>query len=266
MFLNRKPKPYPHYFRGGNVFAKVTGDKSYFKSFVTADGTHGEATATTEIHTTAEIFTPKNGWREITSKDWDKHLEFVTAPKVSAKIEKAVKFVFECNGRQYWTYENPMDFPAGRFREMEIINIEFEARATIATIRGAFDKILEACNGTDIKLPVIISVAKQQQAAMRLLFDFSLFEKLASVMYFDDGEDLTTYDPGYNEAKIKMWREHGGVDFFLKMPISGLLPFGKISEEDFQSFLREQTVKLKLIQAGLISDVSAISTDAPPNL
>ena len=251
LFSKKQSESYPAYFRHGNTYVKATGPNSYIKSFVSKDGFHGEMVGSTSI-SAIEIFSKVNKWETITETEWIKHLAFVSAPKVSGRTEKPIKFVFECAGRQYFTFDNHMDFPAGRFREMEIVMVEYEARASREYLLKAFNEIVSIIdNPKELKVSRIAAIAKESLGRMNLLFDFGLYEKIASVMYFDEAEDISTYDPGYNEQKIKLWRDNGGVDFFLKMPIRNLLPFGQMSREDFLTFLKEQTAKLKLIQAGL---------------
>ena len=258
--FKKKQESYPAYFRHSNTFVKATGPNSYIKSFVSKDGFHGEMIGKTAI-SSIEIFSKVNKWESISETQWIKHLEFVAAPKVSGKTEKPIKPVFECGGRQYYTFANPMDIPAGRFREMEIVMVEYDARASREYFLKAFNEIVGIIdNPKELKISRIAAIAKESLGRMNLLIDFSIYEKLAAIMYFDESEDLSTFDPEYNQQKIKLWRDNGGIAFFFNMPIANLLPFGPMSETDFQTFLKEQTAKLKLLQAGMPLNVKGSST------
>ncbi len=57
---------------------------------------------------------------------------------------------------------------------------------------------------------------------------------MASVAYFDKNESPYSYDPEYNAEKIKKWKEAADItDFFIVQQLSDILPFPRLSEEDF---------------------------------
>jgi hypothetical protein len=82
--------------------------------------------------------------------------------------------------------------------------------------------------------------------------------KLATVRYFDENEDPTGYDHGYNVKKIKHWTENHDVeDFFFMQPIQNLMPQLKDFQVNLAKYLEGESVQmLKTMEALTMFDTS----------
>jgi hypothetical protein len=104
-----------------------------------------------------------------------------------------------------------------------------------------------AIQGTPGKVDFItlIRTIGQMESRIELGFEAETTYRLASVHYFDDTEDLYTYDKTHNDVKIALWKEAKAVDFFYTRPMSELLGLINSSPEDLQTFIEQQTALLK---------------------
>jgi hypothetical protein len=116
---------------------------------------------------------------------------------------------------------------------------------TLKQFVSEFKKVL---NGGDKK---VISIENQWRLILNLetrtnlAFEPAGVEKLASVIYFDDTEDLSTYDRKHCDDKIKYWKDNNVIDFFLTKPIGELLGLSGISITSLEDYIREATETLK---------------------
>jgi hypothetical protein len=75
------------------------------------------------------------------------------------------------------------------------------------------------------------------ESRLELAFDTSTIRRLAAVAYFDETEDLTTYDDKYGKEKIKLWKDNNVYDFFLTRPIGELYNLKNISVDSLVEHL-----------------------------
>jgi len=91
------------------------------------------------------------------------------------------------------------------------------------------------------KLAVLNSHLKER---FGLATNLTLRMKLATVLYFDETEDITTYNYQYGVAKAKHWAEsHDIPDFFLKLPILNFLPSLQDWEQNLATLMRAEAIK-----------------------
>lgn len=167
-------------------------------------------------------------------------------PDVADSIEEA----FEVGLIKYYRFKSEFRLPTGRYKyhykyfQLNALKIDPERLKTevndaISWINGERKKI-------DItKCAQILEGVKTMAA---LPFDPELARKLASISFFTDEEDLSTYDEEYGNKKIEWWKEHNFNDFFLTMPVQELLNLNGISIisleeslEEMQGILQELT-------------------------
>ena len=72
---------------------------------------------------------------------------------------------------------------------------------------------------------------------LKWFVDVDILYKLASIVFFEKGEDPRTYDFKYNAEKIEFWKQHKSVtDFFLQTPLLELMPFLKELEMNLETY------------------------------
>lgn len=77
----------------------------------------------------------------------------------------------------------------------------------------------------------------QMKTLTELAFEPETIYRLSSGIYFDDTEDLRTWDRTHNEIKIKGWKENGTLDFFFSKPFIELTGLKNMSQIDIQDYL-----------------------------
>lgn len=159
-----------------------------------------------------------------------------------------VEPAFKVNGKQYYRFVRDTSIPWGRYMYLQTFLYEQSLRMDLDTLNGYIQRMKLAINGSvqkGIDLITVIKTLTQMESRVELAFEVDTTYRLASVMYFDDQEDLYTYDKPHNDKKIQTWKEAKVVDFFYTRPMSELLNLTGSSPEDLVKFIEGQTALLK---------------------
>lgn len=160
------------------------------------------------------------------------------------RVEKA----FIADGVQYWAFKKDTDMPYGRYKYMITFIKQVDLRMTDAVLRAYLDKIennISGQGGRDINLTKVFQTVQDMRSRLELMFETEVVLDYASVVYFDDSEDLTTYDTKHNKHKKERWREAGTLDFFYTRPSSELFGLKDISKTDLEGYLAMQKELIK---------------------
>lgn len=108
-------------------------------------------------------------------------------------------------------------------------------------LKAYIKRIREELDGTKggVNFGNAIAFVDQMKSLTELAFEPDTVYRLASVIYFDDTEDVTKWDRVYNDAKIKAWKENSTLDFFYKKPFIELMGLKDISETDLRDYLEK---------------------------
>lgn len=157
------------------------------------------------------------------------------------------EFAFECKGKKYYRMAHEFRMPTGRYKFFDAYLLEHDLRMTQKMFNDYLDKIEAVLNGRGgtIKLGDIHVLVHNMRTHAKLAFVPSTIKRLASVVYFDDTEDLRDYDPEYGEKKIADWETDDKYTFFLTRPITELLNLEGISPESLQTYMRWAETTLK---------------------
>lgn len=173
-------------------------------------------------------------------------------PDYAESIEEA----FTCGGKRFYRFKEEFELPAGRYKYFYAFFREVEMHVSLDTLRKyveAFEKILNGKSKNGIDLGDLWRLVHNLKTVIALEFDPQLVKKLASVAYFDDTEDLSTYDPEYGKQKIELWEKHNVHDFFLTKPIGELLGLSNISVESLESYLKQTNEILEELSSSLLT-------------
>lgn len=164
----------------------------------------------------------------------------LTHPEYAPMVEEA----FTCGGKRFYRFQKEFLMSTGRYKYYYSILRELELKLSLKDLNECikvFEKILNG--GTKqkkIDFGELWAVVYNLKSRMKLEFDVATVKRLATVAYFDETEDLTTYSEKYGEEKIKLWEEHGQEDFFLTRLIAELLGLNNISLQFFEEHLKEK--------------------------
>lgn len=158
-------------------------------------------------------------------------------PELADKVELA----FECAGVKFYRFVDEYQMPTGRYKWVMNYLREVDLRVDLDTMK-AYMKELTAClNGSrkQIDLSNAFKVIHSIQTRLELAFEPETVERLASVVYFDDAEDLSDFNMQKGEQKRNLWKRNKNLSFFLTKPISELLRLKDISPESLQVYIEE---------------------------
>lgn len=172
---------------------------------------------------------------------------------------EAVEPAFKADGKQYYRFRKETSIPWGRYMYLQTFLKEQELRMDLKTLHEYVHRIKLALTATNnkIDLNTVFRTLMQMESRIELAFEVDTTYRLASVMYFDDQEDLYTYDKSHNDKKVKTWKECRVVDFFYTRPMSEFLGLSNSSPEDLQRFIEDQTELLKILTEEPTSETPA---------
>lgn len=163
-------------------------------------------------------------------------------------IKHKVEVAFKVKGRTYYRFIHERDVPAGRYKYIYAFVREMELMMNLDTLKKFVAEFKKVLNGGDKK---IIDIGRMWQLILNLetrtslAFEPAGVERLASVVYFDDTEDLSTYNRKHCDDKIKFWKDNNVLDFFLTRPIGELLGLKNTSITSLQTYITEAQEILK---------------------
>lgn len=167
-------------------------------------------------------------------------------------IAPHVEFAFDCDGVAYYRFAaGEFKMPVGRHKFVEAYLSQSELRMDLKTLIGYLDQIDKYLNNGQLAKVAIASYAIRSRCNMG--FEPETIERLASVVYFDESEDLSDYNPDYGTKKIEIWKKKDFLGFFMTKPIEELCSLKDISEESLRSYITQIEVSKK-IYADLMED------------
>lgn len=157
--------------------------------------------------------------------------------EVRHKIEKA----FKAGNVQYYKFIDEHQIPAGRYKYIYSALKEADLRMDMPTLKNYIQTLKDILNGgskkNQINVGDIWKIVYNMETRAELAFEPAAIERLASVIYFDDTEDLSTYNRNHGQEKIKHWTKNNVKDFFLTRPISELFGTSGISLTSLEEYI-----------------------------
>lgn len=171
-------------------------------------------------------------------------------PEIAGNIEYAFSAGSLLNKRDYYRFKESHFMPVGRFKFAEAFLYEAELRMDLKTLNGYMDELAKNIDGSkgQINIEKCFQVIWSIRSRCKLAFSPEIIERLASVVYFDDTEDLSDLDHDYAAKKVKFWKEQDCLSFFLTRPIIDLLNLQGYSETSLQTFIKEIRRAQELIE------------------
>lgn len=167
-----------------------------------------------------------------------------------------IEFQFEVKGVKYYSFQNDVEIPTGRYMFIQNFLQEVNLRMNLDSLReyiAAMKKQIDGSKGSVdiVKLAVLID---QLESRVSLAFEPDTVYRLASCIFFDETELLTTYNIKHNETKIAAWKSEGTLDFFYRKPFEELTGLKGISEYAIRNYLQavpKYAEKLTSVMRGL---------------
>lgn len=165
-------------------------------------------------------------------------------PDIAHVIEEA----FKVGGKTYYRFNKELLIPAGRYKYIYAYIKEADMRMNVDTLKRYvqdFKNILNGGNKKTVEIGELWKLIINLESRLALGMDPETIARLASVVFFDDTEDLSTYDKKHGQEKIDLWNKHKFIGFFLTTPMGELLGLKNISTESLQASIQEH---LEMIQ------------------
>jgi hypothetical protein len=159
-------------------------------------------------------------------------------PDIAPQIEVA----FTAGGKKYYRFKEEKLIPVGRYKYINAYLKEADLRMTIDTLRNYVNDFKAILNGgakkNNINIGELWKLVYNLETRVNLAFEPATVERLASVVYFDDSEDLSTYNKKHGDDKIWFWTMNMVFDFFLTRPIAELFGLKGISTESLEVYIQ----------------------------
>ena len=161
----------------------------------------------------------------------------------SDKIEPALDNEgkqFEVDGIKYYRFKQDSFMPWGRYKMLSMFIKQVDLRMTPQILGGFIDKIEKNISGEkgNVNLTKCFEALMAMKARLALTFEIETVYSYASVVYFDDTENLYDYDKTTNDKKIARWREANTIDFFYMRPMGELFGLKNISKPDLEAYIK----------------------------
>lgn len=159
-------------------------------------------------------------------------------PQWNSDLKVIPQPAFKLGGVQYYCLPSFLDHTPIRAEWAAVYSEEVNMKCTKEFLLQHTRAIEEALNSNPIKVAQLANWNKQLKDRLEYISDPETIYNLASVIFFDESEDPTTYDQDYNKkVKIPLWKKHKMRDFFLLTPWNKLIPGMDFSKVDLDSFI-----------------------------
>lgn len=163
-------------------------------------------------------------------------------------IKHIIEPVFKAGNRQYYRFKEEKLIPTGRYKYIYAHLKEVDMRMNRETLIAYIEDFKKLLNGSGpkkiIEIGELWKLVLNMETRVRLAFEPATVERLAAVIYFDDTEDLSTYDRKYGQKKIDFWAKNNVKDFFLTRPIGELFGLKDISITSLDEIYIQPTLEL----------------------
>jgi hypothetical protein len=186
----------------------------------------------------------KTFWNKLTGKKIGPEYFNVYHPDFVGHVEPA----FQVNGKQYYRFAKETEMKWSRYMILQTFLHEQRLRIDMELLKGYIIEMKKALSGSlkqGIDLNRVHRIVSQLESRCELAFEAETTYRLASIIYFDDQEDLYGYDKTHNDKKIVSWKGAKCLDFFYTKPMSELLGLTDLSPRDLQIYMEQSQELLK---------------------
>jgi predicted transcriptional regulator len=236
-----------------NIFRPNKNDIRQIESLVSLGVSQSDIAAIIGITpATLDQWRMKNPKIESTLKEKARPEYTIYHPDYADKIEEA----FTCAGKRYYRFIDEFRMSTGRYTYYYAALKEFDlnvSREKLKEFMEAFEIVLE---GGKKKQQISLGrlwelVINLKSRVNNLAFAPQLAKDLAAIAFFDDTEDITSFDSEYGKKKIALWEEHKVNDFFFEKPIGDLLNVNSSSATALEEYLKTAEQVIQDLNSGL---------------
>lgn len=164
-------------------------------------------------------------------------------------IKHKVEVAFKVKGKSFYRFIDDHQIPTGRYKYIYATLKEVDLRMNLETLQNYVKEIKKILNGGDkknlVSMEALWRITLNLESRISLAFEPASVERLAAIIFFDETEDLRTFDKKYGDDKIKYWNQNNVKDFFLTTPIAELLGMRGISLTSLEEYIQESQDLIK---------------------
>jgi hypothetical protein len=167
----------------------------------------------------------------------------ISHPDLADKIE----FAFQVGAHKFYRFVEEYQMPTGRYKWVMSFLREVDLRMDLDKMKAFMAELRRCLSGKKGEIDLITAgrIIYNIEAHLELAFEPETIKRLASVVYFDDTEDLSDFDQKKGEWKRNLWSKYNTLGFFLTKPIGELLGLKNTSPESLQDYINQTTEILK---------------------
>jgi hypothetical protein len=158
-------------------------------------------------------------------------------------VKHLIEVAFKAGGKKYYRFKEEKLISVGRYKYIYQYLKEADLRMNIETLQNYVKDFKNLLNGSGpkkiIEIGELWKLVLNLESRVSLAFEPAMVERLASVVYFDETEDLSTYDKKHGQRKIDFWNKNNVVDFFLTKPIGELFGLKDISITSLEDYITQ---------------------------
>lgn len=158
-------------------------------------------------------------------------------------VKHLIETAFKAGGKTYYRFIDEKQIPVGRYKYIYAYVKEVDMRMNLETLKAFVNDFKNILNGGGAKKVIEISdlwkLIYNLESRISLAFEPAIVERLAAVIYFDETEDLSTYNRKHGQKKIEHWKNNNVLDFFLTKPIGELLGLSDISITSLEDYIQQ---------------------------
>lgn len=131
----------------------------------------------------------------------------------------------------------------GRYVILQTFLQEYLLRTDLDTLKSNIKSLKKFLNPTvkdgkgQLELGRALELLEIMDQQSEIAFEPETVYRLASCIYFDDNEIISSYDKEHNETKIARWKEANTVDFFFDKLFQELTNLRVTSKDDLLNYL-----------------------------
>lgn len=181
-------------------------------------------------------------------------------PRFLSDTKYKIVEAFECGGITYYQFENPFNVPYQRglsaLDHYDVLRSRCD-KEYLVSYSKAVKEIITDKKLLDLRKLMQITSHLEERVNMIVVPDHVY--NLASVVYFDATENPAVYDYTYGQKKVQRWKKEETMkDFFLRKPITELIPYLQDSEGNIPMFSDLMTTaeeKMRLYQQAIVTSI-----------
>jgi len=164
-------------------------------------------------------------------------------------VKHKIEVAFEAAGRKYYRFIDDHQIPVGRYKYIYAALKEVDLRMNLETLQSYIKEMKNILDGgmkkNQVSMGELWKIVLNMESRISLAFEPASVERLAAVIFFDETEDLRSYDRKYGLDKVKFWQDNNVTDFFLTMPIIELLGLKGISQTSLEEYILDANLLLQ---------------------